>query len=62
MAESAPERTKLHHGSYFNFAYEEGLMSNASIHAGIRNKLGVKRFNFLISNLTQLVDINILEY
>jgi len=28
----------VHHGSYFTFAYEEGLITNTSIHAGIRQK------------------------
>ncbi|KAJ7584949.1 Ureohydrolase [Mycena floridula] len=30
---------RLTHGSYFAVAYEEGLLSNTSIHAGIRQKL-----------------------
>lgn len=35
----APEGLKLHHGTYFTVAFEEGLISNTSIHAGIRNKV-----------------------
>ncbi|KIJ65052.1 hypothetical protein HYDPIDRAFT_27783 [Hydnomerulius pinastri MD-312] len=33
------EQEKVTHGSFFTLAFEEGLMSNTSIHAGIRNKL-----------------------
>lgn len=32
-------QSRVNHGTYFTFAFEEGLMSNTSIHAGIRNKL-----------------------
>lgn len=33
------EQSKVTHGTFFTLAFEEGLMSNTSIHAGIRNKL-----------------------
>ncbi|KAG1828397.1 arginase family-domain-containing protein [Suillus variegatus] len=32
-------QSRVNHGTYFTWAFEEGLMSNTSIHAGIRNKL-----------------------
>ncbi|KAF7337729.1 Arginase/deacetylase [Mycena sanguinolenta] len=34
------EQSKVTHGTFFYLAQEEGLMSNTSIHAGIRCKLG----------------------
>ncbi|KAH7923914.1 Arginase/deacetylase [Leucogyrophana mollusca] len=33
------EQSRVTHGTFFTLAFEEGLMSNSSIHAGIRNKL-----------------------
>lgn len=35
------EQSRVTHGTFFTLAFEEGLMSNSSIHAGIRNKLEV---------------------
>ncbi|KAF8226313.1 Arginase/deacetylase [Tricholoma matsutake] len=34
------EQSHVTHGTFFHLAYEEGLLSNHSIHAGIRCKLG----------------------
>ncbi|EIW86926.1 arginase deacetylase [Coniophora puteana RWD-64-598 SS2] len=33
------EQSRVTHGTFFTLAYEEGLMSNTSIHAGIRTKV-----------------------
>ncbi|KAG2058970.1 Arginase/deacetylase, partial [Suillus hirtellus] len=33
------EQSRVTHGTFFTLAFEEGLMSNTSIHAGIWNKL-----------------------
>ncbi|KAG2338362.1 arginase deacetylase [Suillus weaverae] len=33
------KQSRVTHGTFFTLAFEEGLMSNTSIHAGIRNKL-----------------------
>jgi agmatinase len=35
---------RISHGSYFTIAYEEHLITNTSIHGGIRQKMGVSRF------------------
>lgn len=35
------EQSRVTHGTFFYLAQEEGLMSNQSIHAGIRCKLNV---------------------
>ncbi|ESK84087.1 agmatinase [Moniliophthora roreri MCA 2997] len=34
------KQSRINHGTYFHVAHEEGLISNHSIHAGIRGKLG----------------------
>ncbi|KAF9245905.1 arginase deacetylase [Melanogaster broomeanus] len=39
MGGGITEQSKVTHGTFFTLAFEEGLMSNTSIHAGIRNKL-----------------------
>ncbi|KAH7914748.1 Arginase/deacetylase [Hygrophoropsis aurantiaca] len=39
LASNASEQSRVTHGTFFTLAFEEGLMSNTSIHAGIRNKL-----------------------
>ncbi|KAK7058510.1 hypothetical protein VNI00_002144 [Paramarasmius palmivorus] len=36
---SATKQSRINHGTYFYVAHEEGLISNHSIHAGIRGKL-----------------------
>ncbi|KAF9270721.1 Arginase/deacetylase [Marasmius fiardii PR-910] len=38
-AGSITEQSRVTHGTFFNLAFEEGLISNSSIHAGIRCKL-----------------------
>jgi hypothetical protein len=35
--------TRISHGSYFTIAAEENILSNTSIHGGIRQKMGVRR-------------------
>ena len=35
------EQSRITHGTFFYLAKEEGLMTNTSIHAGIRCKLAV---------------------
>ena len=37
------EQSRTTHGTFFHVAHQEGLISNASIHAGIRCKLKVYR-------------------
>src|ERR1700733_7936250 len=36
------EQSRVTHGTFFYLAQEEGLISNHSIHAGIRCKFGVR--------------------
>jgi agmatinase len=38
---------RITHGTFFYIAREEGLLSNTSVHAGIRCKMAV-RFNLLL--------------
>ena len=38
---SVTEQSVVTHGTFFHLAYTEGLMTNTSIHAGIRCKLTV---------------------
>lgn len=38
------EQSRVTHGTFFYLAHEEGLMTNTSVHAGIRCKLGVRLF------------------
>lgn len=38
---TSTEQSRVTHGTFFFLAAEEGLMTNTSIHAGIRCKLGV---------------------
>ncbi len=49
------EQSRVTHGTFFYLAQEEGLMTNTSVHAGIRCKLGVCNMPFqfpLASHLT----------
>ncbi|KAG7099728.1 hypothetical protein E1B28_001545 [Marasmius oreades] len=39
-AGSITKQSLITHGTFFHIAYQEGLISNSSIHAGIRCKLG----------------------
>ena len=34
---------RITHGSYFTVAYEEGHMTNRSVHGGIRQKMRVRK-------------------
>lgn len=36
------QQARITHGTFFSIAYEEGLISNSSIHAGIRCKMLVR--------------------
>lgn len=40
-AGSTSEQSRVTHGTFFYLANEEGLMTNTSVHAGIRCKLAV---------------------
>lgn len=40
-AGQSTEQSRVTHGTFFYLAQEEGLMTNTSIHAGIRCKLSV---------------------
>ena len=46
------DQARITHGTFFYIAREEGLLSNTSIHAGIRCKLSVS-----ITNIS-LLDLN----
>ncbi len=41
-AGSISEQSRVTHGTFFYIANEEGLMTNTSVHAGIRCKLAVR--------------------
>lgn len=38
---SSTDQSRITHGSFFHVAWEEGLMTNNSVHAGIRCKMAV---------------------
>ena len=48
---SISQQSKVTHGTFFHLAKEEGLMTNTSIHAGIRTKLAVR---FHVSRVLKL--------
>lgn len=51
--EGRTDQDRITHGSYFTIAAEERLMTNTSIHAGIRSKMEVRSLSqSLISVLT----------
>lgn len=39
---TSTDQSRVTHGTFFYLAKEEGLMSNSSVHAGIRCKLAVR--------------------
>lgn len=41
-SQSPTAQARITHGSFFYIAYEEGLLSNTSVHAGIRCKMSVR--------------------
>lgn len=53
------DQARVTHGTFFHIAREEGLLSNTSIHAGIRCKLSVSISNdSLFELIGSRVDIN----
>ena len=48
------EQSRVTHGTFFYLAQEEGLLSNTSIHAGIRCKLAVSAFLY---NIWRLISV-----
>src|SRR5882757_6626410 len=42
---SSSPQARITHGTFFSIAHEEGLLSNTSIHAGIRCKFTVRRLD-----------------